>query len=116
MISLLIDGNVFTGDTLFKNSVGGVRAPRGERMVGVRTADHIAPLAKGLGDRPHAARRGQVGVVGGHRRPDRLPPFLWHRWALPPGRVGQIGGVRRHDQGPVRPERRPRVLNIARQV
>jgi len=27
MISLLIDGNVFTGDTLFKNSVGGVRAP-----------------------------------------------------------------------------------------
>jgi glyoxylase-like metal-dependent hydrolase (beta-lactamase superfamily II) len=27
MVSLLIDGNVFTGDTLFKNSVGGVRAP-----------------------------------------------------------------------------------------
>jgi hydroxyacylglutathione hydrolase len=27
MISLLVDGNVFTGDTLFKNSVGGVRAP-----------------------------------------------------------------------------------------
>ena len=27
MLSLLIDGNVFTGDTLFKNSVGGVRAP-----------------------------------------------------------------------------------------
>ena len=27
MISLLIEGNVFTGDTLFKNSVGGVRAP-----------------------------------------------------------------------------------------
>ena len=27
MISLLIEGNVSTGDTLFKNSVGGVRAP-----------------------------------------------------------------------------------------
>jgi glyoxylase-like metal-dependent hydrolase (beta-lactamase superfamily II) len=27
MQSLLVDGNVFTGDTLFKNSVGGVRAP-----------------------------------------------------------------------------------------
>lgn len=27
MLSFLVDGNVFTGDTLFKNSVGGVRAP-----------------------------------------------------------------------------------------
>jgi hydroxyacylglutathione hydrolase len=27
MISLLVEGEVFTGDTLFKNSVGGVRAP-----------------------------------------------------------------------------------------
>ena len=28
MLSLVVDGNeVFTGDTLFKNSVGGVRAP-----------------------------------------------------------------------------------------
>jgi glyoxylase-like metal-dependent hydrolase (beta-lactamase superfamily II) len=27
MLSFLIDGHVFTGDTLFKNSVGGVRAP-----------------------------------------------------------------------------------------
>jgi glyoxylase-like metal-dependent hydrolase (beta-lactamase superfamily II) len=27
MQSLLVDGNVFTGDTLFKGSVGGVRAP-----------------------------------------------------------------------------------------
>jgi glyoxylase-like metal-dependent hydrolase (beta-lactamase superfamily II) len=27
MQSLLVEGNVFTGDTLFKNSVGGVRAP-----------------------------------------------------------------------------------------
>jgi|SRR5688572_17887961 len=27
MVALLVDGNVFTGDTLFKNSVGGVRAP-----------------------------------------------------------------------------------------
>jgi glyoxylase-like metal-dependent hydrolase (beta-lactamase superfamily II) len=27
MLSLLVEGNVFTGDTLFKRSVGGVRAP-----------------------------------------------------------------------------------------
>ena len=27
MLSFLVDGNVFTGDTLFKSSVGGVRAP-----------------------------------------------------------------------------------------
>jgi glyoxylase-like metal-dependent hydrolase (beta-lactamase superfamily II) len=27
MLSLLVDGEVFTGDTLFRNSVGGVRAP-----------------------------------------------------------------------------------------
>src|SRR5919198_6137517 len=27
MLSLLVEGNVFTGDTLFKSSVGGVRAP-----------------------------------------------------------------------------------------
>ena len=27
MLALLVDGHVFTGDTLFKNSVGGVRAP-----------------------------------------------------------------------------------------
>src|SRR3954453_10239086 len=27
MLGLLVEGNVFTGDTLFKNSVGGVRAP-----------------------------------------------------------------------------------------
>lgn len=27
MLSLLVEGNVFTGDTLFKGSVGGVRAP-----------------------------------------------------------------------------------------
>ena len=27
MLALVVDGNVFTGDTLFKGSVGGVRAP-----------------------------------------------------------------------------------------
>jgi hydroxyacylglutathione hydrolase len=27
MLSLLVSGNVFTGDTLFRGSVGGVRAP-----------------------------------------------------------------------------------------
>ena len=27
MLSFVVDGHVFTGDTLFKGSVGGVRAP-----------------------------------------------------------------------------------------
>ena len=27
MLNFVVDGDVFTGDTLFKNSVGGVRAP-----------------------------------------------------------------------------------------
>ena len=27
MLGLLVDGELFTGDTLFKGSVGGVRAP-----------------------------------------------------------------------------------------
>ena len=35
MLSFVADGNVFTGDTLFRNSVGGVRAPDSRR--GART-------------------------------------------------------------------------------
>ena len=72
----------------------------------MRAADDTAPFAKRLGDRAHAARRSQVGVVGGHRRADRLPPLLGHGRALPPGRVGEVGGVGRHNQCATRPERR----------
>jgi glyoxylase-like metal-dependent hydrolase (beta-lactamase superfamily II) len=38
MLSLLVDGNVFTGDTLFKNSVGGVRAPGSTSYADLRSS------------------------------------------------------------------------------
>jgi hydroxyacylglutathione hydrolase len=38
MLSLLVDGNVFTGDTLFKGSVGGVRAPGHTSYEDLRTS------------------------------------------------------------------------------
>src|SRR3954447_19506485 len=38
MLSFVIDGNVFTGDTLFKNSVGGVRAPGHTTFEDLRTS------------------------------------------------------------------------------
>jgi hydroxyacylglutathione hydrolase len=38
MLSLLVDGNLFTGDTLFKNSVGGVRAPGSTSYEDLRTS------------------------------------------------------------------------------
>ena len=38
MLSLLIDGNVFTGDTLFKDSVGGVRAPGSTSYADLKTS------------------------------------------------------------------------------
>jgi glyoxylase-like metal-dependent hydrolase (beta-lactamase superfamily II) len=36
MLSLLVDGQVFTGDTLFKGSVGGVRAPGSTSFADIR--------------------------------------------------------------------------------
>ena len=38
MLSLLVEGNVFTGDTLFKDSVGGVRAPGHTTYADLRTS------------------------------------------------------------------------------
>jgi glyoxylase-like metal-dependent hydrolase (beta-lactamase superfamily II) len=38
MLGLLVDGNVFTGDTLFKNSVGGVRAPGSTSYADLRSS------------------------------------------------------------------------------
>jgi glyoxylase-like metal-dependent hydrolase (beta-lactamase superfamily II) len=38
MLSLLVDGHVFTGDTLFKGSVGGVRAPDSTSYADLRSS------------------------------------------------------------------------------
>ncbi len=38
MLGLLVEGNVFTGDTLFKNSVGGVRAPGSTSYADLRSS------------------------------------------------------------------------------
>ena len=38
MVALVCDGNVFTGDTLFKGSVGGVRAPGHTTYEDLRTS------------------------------------------------------------------------------
>lgn len=38
MLSLVVGGNVFTGDTLFKNSVGGVRAPGSTSYADLRSS------------------------------------------------------------------------------
>jgi len=38
MLSLLVEGHVFTGDTLFKNSVGGVRAPGSTSFEDIRSS------------------------------------------------------------------------------
>jgi hydroxyacylglutathione hydrolase len=38
MLSFVIDGSVFTGDTLFRNSVGGVRAPGHTSYEDLRTS------------------------------------------------------------------------------
>jgi len=38
MLGLLVEGNLFTGDTLFKNSVGGVRAPGSTSYADLRSS------------------------------------------------------------------------------
>ena len=54
MLSLLVDGNVFTGDTLFKNSVGGVRAPGSHELRGPQALDHGRAARAPARDRPSA--------------------------------------------------------------
>ena len=65
MISLLVDGEVFTGDTLFKNSVGGVRAPGHTTLRGHQALDHgrAADAARADRDPP-----GPHGPDDGRRR------------------------------------------------
>ncbi|UGS34099.1 MBL fold metallo-hydrolase [Capillimicrobium parvum] len=54
MLALLVDGNVFTGDTLFKNSVGGVRAPGSTSYADLRSSimDTLMALPKDTVVRP----------------------------------------------------------------
>ena len=57
MLALLVDGEVFTGDTLFKNSVGGVRAPGSTSYEDLRDSimEHADGAAAGdrRAPRPH---------------------------------------------------------------
>ncbi|MFN8202817.1 MAG: MBL fold metallo-hydrolase [Solirubrobacteraceae bacterium] len=48
MLALVVDGNVFTGDTLFRNSVGGVRAPGSTSYADLRSSimDTLMALPK----------------------------------------------------------------------
>ena len=54
MLSLLVDGNVFTGDTLFRGSVGGVRAPGSTGYADLRRSimDVLLELPPGTVIRP----------------------------------------------------------------
>ena len=54
MRALVVDGNVFTGDTLFKNSVGGVRAPGSTSYEDLRSSimDTLMALPKETVVRP----------------------------------------------------------------
>jgi len=54
MRALVVDGNVFTGDTLFKNSVGGVRAPNSTSYEDLRSSimDTLMALPKDTVVRP----------------------------------------------------------------
>jgi hydroxyacylglutathione hydrolase len=54
MLALVVDGNVFTGDTLFRNSVGGVRAPGSTSYDDLRTSimDTLMALPKETVVRP----------------------------------------------------------------
>jgi glyoxylase-like metal-dependent hydrolase (beta-lactamase superfamily II) len=59
MLSLLVQGNVFTGDTLFKNSVGGVRAPGSTSYADLKSS--VMDVLMGL---PH-----QTVIRPGHTDP-----------------------------------------------
>jgi hydroxyacylglutathione hydrolase len=54
MLALVVEGNVFTGDTLFKNSVGGVRAPGSTSYEDLRSSimDTLMALPKETVVRP----------------------------------------------------------------
>jgi hydroxyacylglutathione hydrolase len=63
MLALVVDGNVFTGDTLFKNSVGGVRAPGSTSYEDLRSSimDTLMALPKDTVIRPGHTDPSTVG-------------------------------------------------------
>ena len=75
MISLLAGGtDVFTGDTLFKGSVGGVRAPGHTTYGDLQALDHGDAADTPAGDahppRPHRSDHGRRGARAQPLRPD----------------------------------------------
>jgi glyoxylase-like metal-dependent hydrolase (beta-lactamase superfamily II) len=68
MVALLVDGQVFTGDTLFKGSVGGVRAPGSTSYGDLRSSimDTLAALPP------------QTVVRPGHSEPTTIGDELEH--------------------------------------
>ena len=87
MLSLLVDGtDVFTGDTLFKGSVGGVRAPGHTTYADLKSSimDTLLTLAAADPDpsRPHRSDHG-----GRRARAQRLRADLARRRSRGAGRV-----------------------------
>ena len=70
MLDLLVDGNeLFTGDTLFKGSVGGVRAPGSHDLRGPQALDH---------GRASSTLPGETVLRPGHTDPSTVADELEH--------------------------------------
>lgn len=63
MLALVVDGEVFTGDTLFKDSVGGVRAPGSTSYADLRSSimDKLMALPKETVVRPGHTEPSTIG-------------------------------------------------------
>jgi hydroxyacylglutathione hydrolase len=63
MLALVVEGNVFTGDTLFKNSVGGVRAPGSTSYEDLKSSimDTLMALPKDTVVRPGHTEPSTIG-------------------------------------------------------
>ena len=81
MLALVADGNVFTGDTLFKGSVGGVRAPGSTSYEDLKRSIMEVllelPPETSSGARPHRPDHG--------RRRARVQPLRAHLARARPG-------------------------------
>jgi glyoxylase-like metal-dependent hydrolase (beta-lactamase superfamily II) len=68
MLALVVEGNVFTGDTLFKNSVGGVRAPGSTSYEDLRSSimDTLMALPKDTVVRPGHTDPSTIGEEWEH--------------------------------------------------
>ena len=109
MLGLLVNGNVFTGDTLFKKFVGGVRAPGSTSYADLKSSvmDTLMALAAGHGHpaRPHGSVHRRTRVREQHVHPPLARPGLRRR------RAGQGAWRARHpDPARRRLRRRPQGL------